>query len=430
MTGLGGLSLAGFTILFSYLIGAIPFGYLVGRWRGVDIFKVGSGNIGATNVGRVLGRRFGILVFLLDFAKGAMPAAVAMGLRETLTDADHWLTTALPVLAGLSAFVGHLFPVYLRFRGGKGVATGAGVVAVLLPVPALIGLLTWIFVVGITRYVSLASLSAGVALCFSHIALTADPCGPDNWALTSFAFLAVGLVFARHHANIKRLLQGNENRLPESTLMKQIPKTLHVLAMGLWFGSTVFFLIVAGIVFKTFESLGSSADRPSWVAWPAGFDKEMGTRMAGVALAPVFDSYFPLQIICGYIALSTAFAMSRAEPALRVHRLRNLIVLLALTSVVIGWLLADYTAVLRIERYSAIQSEADYAKSAFAAWHGVSLTINMITIILVAVALALAAQMPAIVSNQKGPGEGETLTDRGQKSEVGNQKSEVLPLRP
>lgn len=401
MTGLGSLPLATLTVLFSYLIGAIPFGYLIARWRGVDIFKAGSGNIGATNVARVLGRRLGILVFLLDFAKGAVPVAIAIRLRTTLSTSDHLLMTALPVLAGLSAFLGHLFPIYLRFRGGKGVATGAGVVAVLLPIPAFVGFLTWIVVVGLTRYVSLASLAAGVALCFSHIILTPDLLGSDNWVLTGFAFLAVGLVFARHHANIKRLLQGTENRLPESTLMKQIPKTLHVLSVGLWFGSAVFFMMVAGIVFNYFESLGASAERPSWISWPAGFDKEMGTRLAGVALAPIFDWYFPLQIICGYIAVSTAFAMSLAEPSARVHRFRNLILLSALTGVVAGWLVADYTAVLRIERYSAVQSEADYAKAVFALWHGISLTLNLLTTILVAVALALAVQMPAMINGKK-----------------------------
>src|SRR5438876_3341501 len=124
------MALAVLTILGAYLIGAIPFGYLVARWRGVNIFKAGSGNIGATNVGRVLGRRFGILVFLLDFAKGAVPTAIALGLGRIVSDSNPWLVTGLPVLAGLSAFVGHVFPVYLRFQGGKGVATGAGVVAV------------------------------------------------------------------------------------------------------------------------------------------------------------------------------------------------------------------------------------------------------------------------------------------------------------
>src|SRR6266849_3517753 len=109
MTGLrsvGGLPLAEFTILISYLIGAIPFGYLVARWRGVDIFKQGSGNIGATNVGRVLGRRFGILVFLLDFAKGALPVTAASWISGQV-DGDL-ARDALRVGAGLAAVLGHM----------------------------------------------------------------------------------------------------------------------------------------------------------------------------------------------------------------------------------------------------------------------------------------------------------------------------------
>src|SRR5437763_11812697 len=148
------------TLLAAYLVGAVPFGYLVARWRGVDILRQGSGNIGATNVGRVLGRRFGILVFLLDFAKGALPAAAAARVGVETGAADVLGRDGLPVVAGLAAFLGHLFPVYLRFRGGKGVATGAGVVTVLLPGPACAALATWVFVVLASRYPSLASLGA------------------------------------------------------------------------------------------------------------------------------------------------------------------------------------------------------------------------------------------------------------------------------
>src|SRR5256885_1659498 len=112
-------------VVAAYLLGAVPFGYLVARWRGVDILRQGSGNIGATNVGRVLGRRYGILVFVLDFAKGAIPVAAAIRVGAATGVADSLGTEGLPVAAGLAAFLGHLFPVYLRFRGGKGVATGA-----------------------------------------------------------------------------------------------------------------------------------------------------------------------------------------------------------------------------------------------------------------------------------------------------------------
>src|SRR5712692_1561629 len=110
------LALLGLVALSSYLLGAIPFGYLIARWRGVDILHQGSGNIGATNVGRVLGRRFGILVFFLDFAKGALPPGLATCLSGTL--AWDLPKDTLEVTAGLAAFLGHLFPIYLRFHGG------------------------------------------------------------------------------------------------------------------------------------------------------------------------------------------------------------------------------------------------------------------------------------------------------------------------
>src|SRR5438445_8079815 len=180
----------------AYLIGAVPFGYLVARSRGVDIFQEGSGNIGATNVGRVLGKRFGILVFFLDFAKGALPVAVA-GWMAGGAEANL-PQNSLEVTAGLAAFLGHLFPIYLRFRGGKGVATGAGVVAVLLPVPAITALLTWVAVLCLTRYVSLASLPAVSVLCAVRCALVAEPFAPDQRTLTLFCFIAAGLVFVRH----------------------------------------------------------------------------------------------------------------------------------------------------------------------------------------------------------------------------------------
>src|SRR5262249_34265849 len=136
MTALGILLLL---VLVSYFLGAVPFGYLVARARGIDILRQGSGNIGATNVGRILGKRLGVLVFLLDFTKGVLPSAVGTWL-------DHAAGLDLPastlgVSAGLAAVLGHMFPIYLRFKGGKGVATGAGVVIVLVPIPFLFALL-------------------------------------------------------------------------------------------------------------------------------------------------------------------------------------------------------------------------------------------------------------------------------------------------
>src|SRR5207248_280320 len=143
----------------AYLLGSVPFGYLVGRARGVDLLALGSRNIGATNAGRVLGARWGVLVFFLDAAKGALPVLAARAAASAVGEPFE----ALGVTAGVAAFLGHLFPLYLGFRGGKGVATGAGVVAVLLPLPTLAALLLWLLVAVTTRYVSLASLLAALA---------------------------------------------------------------------------------------------------------------------------------------------------------------------------------------------------------------------------------------------------------------------------
>jgi len=285
---------ASLTLLASYLTGAIPFGYLMARWRGVDIFKLGSGNIGATNVGRVLGRRFGILVFLLDFAKGAGPVAAATWAAGQLDgDLPH---DALRVGAGLATVLGHMFPVYLRFHGGKGVATGAGVVAMLLPQPVLGAVLVWVAVVCATHYISLASLAAAAALCVLRLWLTPEPFNDDNCWLTVFCFLAAGLILLRHRTNVSRLLHGNENRLKDTPTMRAFTKTIHVLALGLWFGSGIFFSFVAALaIFHAFEALGESSpsERPGWLT--PSFNKENGTQLAGMAVGPLFPRYFLLQ---------------------------------------------------------------------------------------------------------------------------------------
>src|SRR5437588_8454262 len=226
------------TVVLSYLLGAAPFGYLVARAHRVDIFHQGSGNIGATNVGRVLGWRVGVLVFCLDFAKGAVPAAVARVVPVDLP--PH----TLPVAAGLAAFVGHVFPVYLGFRGGKGVATATGVVSVLLPVETLAALVVWLVVVAISRYMSLASLSGALALCLTHFALRPLPFAEDEIALTLLCLIAAALVLARHRTNLGRLVHGSENRLKDTEAMFTLTRTSHLLALGLGFGRVAFFTLL------------------------------------------------------------------------------------------------------------------------------------------------------------------------------------------
>ncbi|HEV3118872.1 MAG TPA: glycerol-3-phosphate 1-O-acyltransferase PlsY [Gemmataceae bacterium] len=380
-------------VVASYLVGAIPFGYLVARARGVDILHQGSGNIGATNVGRVLGKRFGIVVFFLDFLKGAVPAAAALWLAAPVDTgpAREWWGVA----AGLAAFGGHIFPVYLNFRGGKGVATGAGVVAVLLPGPACVAVLVWLAFLCAFRYVSLASIAAVLALCAMHLLTSAAPFAGAERILTLFCFLAALLVILRHRTNLVRLLRGSENQVKGSTAMTQLGKIIHVLALGLWFGGAAFFTLVAApaIFFDGYGALAKSAEgRPAW--FPSTFDTDMANQLAGFAVAPIFPRFFLLQGICGLLAIVPALAWARAEPALRVHRVRFILLALALVAVLCGWPLAQKVTHLRALRYAADSALAAAAKADFATWHGYSLTLSLVTLALVTVAMALAAYMP------------------------------------
>ena len=398
----------GLTLAASYLIGSIPFGYLVGQARGVDIFQHGSGNIGATNVGRVLGKPFGILVFVLDFAKGAFPAAGAGWLGSYFDLASP--ADSLQVGAGLAAFLGHLYPIFLRFHGGKGVATGAGVVAVLLPVPALGALLGWILIVSLTRYVSLASLAAVAVLCALRVVTVPQPFSQGSAILTLFCFVAAGLVVWRHRANIQRLLNGNENRIKESSAMLQLSKVIHVMALGLWFGSVVFFsLIVAPNIFAAFGSLAATPpdQRPAWL--PTSFQNEQATQLAGIAIGPIFPWYFLIQGICALFVVATALNWTRLHPSLPVHKIRFYLTALALLTVVVGWPLAHKVEDVRMARYSLDSSVAELAKQSFAAWHVASLLLNFMTLILVTGSMALAAWLPSLRSElSKSPVENAT----------------------
>ena len=201
----------GLGFLVSYLLGSIPFGFLVARAKGVDIRTVGSGNIGATNVFRTLGKGPGILTFLLDFLKGLVPVIGVSVLVNRL--AGPVAAENLPILklvCGIGAMVGHTFPLFLGFHGGKGVATGVGLVAGLAPAVAGIGLAVWLVVFLIGRYVSLASIIAAIAV----VALSWTPLlGDDPRHVVPIILSVLGvLVVLRHHANIGRLLKGTENR--------------------------------------------------------------------------------------------------------------------------------------------------------------------------------------------------------------------------
>ena len=196
-------------IAVSYLLGAIPFGFLIARARGVDIRSVGSGNIGATNVARALGKGIGILVFVLDVLKGFLPTLAA---RIWLHGEAEGMPLAV-VLTGLAAIVGHNWPVTLRFKGGKGVATSCGVFLALFPTGLAIALGTWVLVVAVTRYVSLGSMVGGAALFLAACLIPDQPFGRAQVSLTVFTGLAGLISVLRHRANIGRLLKGTENRI-------------------------------------------------------------------------------------------------------------------------------------------------------------------------------------------------------------------------
>ena len=188
----------------AYLIGSIPFGLLIGKLNGKDIRKEGSCNIGATNVTRVVGKWWGKLCFLCDFLKGFLPVFAVM----CLYPADGWLIA----LTALAAMLGHVFPVYLKFKGGKGISTAGGAALALCPLAVLIAATVWVLVFLISRYVSLASLAAALALPLSawllKIFAGTDLPLPVGILLILFALLA----FWRHSSNIVRLMNGTENR--------------------------------------------------------------------------------------------------------------------------------------------------------------------------------------------------------------------------
>jgi glycerol-3-phosphate acyltransferase PlsY len=193
-------------LAFGYLMGSVPFGFLIGRLKGVDVRRQGSGNIGATNVWRVLGRRWGVTTFVLDFAKAPLAIALAWLLAGRLGGGDEAVTWC-KIAGFVGAVLGHNFPVWLRFQGGKGVAASAGGLLVLMPWAFLVVAVVWVVVFTLSRIVSLASLAGAVALPFAAWFLQAPHAG-----LRGLAVLLTAMVVLRHRANIRRLLDGTEHR--------------------------------------------------------------------------------------------------------------------------------------------------------------------------------------------------------------------------
>ena len=197
-------------LIGSYLLGSIPFGFLAGRLAGIDIRKTGSGNVGATNVVRVLGKRFGYPVFALDVLKGF--AAVKISMSIAPRGSLGWNSPEIfGILAAMSSVLGHLHPPWLKFKGGKGVATSAGALLALTPVATLIGVAIWIIVFWLTGYVSLASVTAAVVLPIVILVLRPHDQNDEKPLIYSSVCVAAVIIW-RHRSNLSRLMRGTEPR--------------------------------------------------------------------------------------------------------------------------------------------------------------------------------------------------------------------------
>lgn len=194
-------------VVAAYLIGAVPSGVILTRMAGVtDIRRQGSGNVGATNVYRVAGKRLGILTLILDILKGMVPLLLVQYLLESGAINAPGAETPVLALAALALFGGHCYPVYLRFKGGKGVATALGVFLVLAPLALLPSFGVFVLVLWRWRYVSLASISAAAVLPLAVLG------GGYTWSLVLLTCVIAAVVVYRHRANIERLRRGTENR--------------------------------------------------------------------------------------------------------------------------------------------------------------------------------------------------------------------------
>jgi glycerol-3-phosphate acyltransferase PlsY len=205
----------------AYLLGSVPFGLIVAKSQGVDPRKAGSGNIGATNVGRLLGGRFFAIVFTLDLLKGLVPmlsAGAALRWANSTPRTYGPLDYTLWLLVGFAAILGHMCSPFLKFKGGKGVATSAGVVLGLFPyytAAGLVGLIVWAVLFRLTRYVSVASMAAAISFVFAYLAMALVARWPvfgAQWPLLLFACLVSAMIVYKHRSNLARLRAGTEHR--------------------------------------------------------------------------------------------------------------------------------------------------------------------------------------------------------------------------
>lgn len=208
-------------IIFAYLLGAVPFGFLIAKAHGKDLRTIGSGNIGATNTVRALGKKWGIFCFVLDVLKGLIPMLL-VPTAELVNHSSGPGGLAMWLLVGCAAVLGHIFPVYLKFKGGKGVATSLGIVLGLWPYYTLCGVCAfavWAVTLRIWRYVSLSSILAAISfpvLLFVFILCIDTWQLSQLWPLTLMAAAMALLVVVRHKTNIRRLFTGSEIKIGQN----------------------------------------------------------------------------------------------------------------------------------------------------------------------------------------------------------------------
>ena len=428
-------------VLLAYLVGSVPFGLLVGFMKGVDVRIAGSGNIGATNIGRLLGRPWGIVVFLLDLAKGL--AGVGLGVFGAIALSDGWRDLG-PTAGGLAAFLGPIFPVYLRFTGGKGVATGAGVALGLIPTFCLEALGIWLVVTLSTRMVSAGSLASASWLAGRSLTdLFTHPGHPAAW----FGIAASFFVILKHRSNFSRILAGTENRLRSGWIFEKLPGALHLIVLGGWISLACFVTFVAGLgLFDRFNNLArlEASQRPYWLMVPSAMQREspgksaglpeplwqeQGGILAGNAVSVLFGPYFYTQVAFGLIVLATSFHFFGKG---KLPGVRACFASAALFCALAGVFVEREVENLRLNRYEATEQflktalakpeaetpqareELRLVRANFGKWHGVSVALNLATLGLVVVLAFLAvpvisvAQSAAVTTVLPGKKEDET----------------------
>ena len=205
----GWASSAWWTVLVAYVVGATPFGFLAGKLKGIDIRQHGSGNIGATNVLRTLGKPTGIAVLALDALKGLLPVLLARWAVGPQSEVEG--SSLVTIAAAVAAILGHNYTFWLGFKGGKGIATSAGALAPVLPLPFVVALAVWLLGFAISRYVSVASLLAAISLPVAA-ACQMTMNGAWNRPVLAFSIFLATMAIWRHRSNIRRLINGEENR--------------------------------------------------------------------------------------------------------------------------------------------------------------------------------------------------------------------------